>query len=60
MAIERANKKAPKGGRTVTLPGKRPTYTDRDAVDIARELRAKSNLGRREAKLAEAERKLNG
>lgn len=60
MAIERANKKTPKSGRQVTLPGKRAAYLDRDPVEIARELRAISSLGRREAKLAEAERKLNG
>ncbi|MGO4659659.1 hypothetical protein AB4Z34_33490 [Ensifer sp. 2YAB10] len=60
MSIERANKKAPSGGRHVTMPGKRSVFIDKSPVDIARELRAKSSLGRREAKLAEAERKLNG
>jgi hypothetical protein len=60
MSIERANRKTAKTGRQVTLPGKRAAYLDRDPVEIARELRSKSSLGRREAKLAEAERKVNG
>ncbi|NRQ15582.1 hypothetical protein [Ensifer sesbaniae] len=58
MAIERATKKTTKATRSVTLPGKRAAHMTTDPVDIARELRAKSRLGQREAKLAAAEEKL--
>ncbi len=60
MAVERATKKASKSVRSVTLPGKRAAYVSTDPIDIARELRAKSKLGQREARLADAERKSNG
>ncbi|WVT73339.1 hypothetical protein QM996_17965 [Sinorhizobium chiapasense] len=60
MSIERATKKSAKATRSVTLPGKRAAYLSTDPVDIARELRAKSRLGQREAKLAAAEAKLRG
>ncbi|MBB2832397.1 UNVERIFIED_ORG: hypothetical protein GGD51_002526 [Rhizobium esperanzae] len=56
--FERANKKASAAGRSVKLPGKAAQHSDAKPVEIARELRAKSALGRREAKLAAAEAKL--
>ncbi|QKC97273.1 hypothetical protein [Mesorhizobium sp. NZP2298] len=37
--------------RRIKLPGKPLEYTDTDPIKIARELRAKSALGRAEAKL---------
>ncbi|MBB2794424.1 UNVERIFIED_ORG: hypothetical protein GGD58_003294 [Rhizobium pisi] len=58
--FEKANKKVTSQGRSVKLPGKAAQYSDAKPVDIARLLRAKSELGRREAKLAAAEAKLNG
>lgn len=58
MSIERATKKTTKSMRSVTLPGKRPAHMSTDPVEIARELRSKSRLGQREAKLAAAEAKL--
>ncbi|MBX5239506.1 hypothetical protein [Rhizobium sp. NLR22b] len=57
---ERANKKASTQGRSVKLPGKAAQHSEAKPIDIARELRAKSELGRREAKLAAAEAKLGG
>ncbi|MBY4589409.1 hypothetical protein [Rhizobium redzepovicii] len=58
--FERANQKSSNQGRSVKLPGKTTQRSDARPVDIARELRAKSELGRREAKLAKAEAKLSG
>ncbi|MBB4290608.1 hypothetical protein GGE16_002648 [Rhizobium leguminosarum] len=58
--FERANTKAGGAGRTVKLPGKTAQHSDARPVDIARELRAKSELGLREAQLARAEAKLDG
>jgi len=58
--FERANKKASTRGRSVKLPGKSAQHSDAKPVEIARELRAKSELGQREAKLAKAEAKLSG
>ncbi|WP_246650509.1 hypothetical protein [Rhizobium laguerreae] len=58
--FERANKKSSNQGRSVKLPGRAPQHSDAKPVDIARELRAKSELGRREAKLAAAEAKKRG
>ncbi|MET3759158.1 hypothetical protein ABID08_006542 [Rhizobium binae] len=58
--FERATKKAVSQGRSVKLPGKAAQHTDAKPIDIARELRAKSELGRREAKLAAAEANLGG
>jgi hypothetical protein len=55
---ERANKKAVSQGRSVKLPGKAAQHSDAKPVEIARGLRAKSELGRREAKLAAAEAKV--
>ncbi|MDK4730339.1 hypothetical protein [Rhizobium phaseoli] len=55
---ERATKKAGGAGRSVKLPGKTAKHSDAKPIDIARELRAKSALGRREAQLAKAEAKL--
>lgn len=60
MAVERATAKNGKSLRSVKLPGKAERFVDTDPVKIARELRAKSRLGQREAKLNEAERKANG
>lgn len=56
--FERANKKSSNQGRSVKLPGKAVQHSDARPVDIARELRARSELGRREAKLAKAESKV--
>ncbi|WP_245449619.1 hypothetical protein [Rhizobium leguminosarum] len=58
--FERANTKAGGAGRTVKLPGRTAKHSDARPVDIARELRAKSQLGRREAQLAKAEAKVSG
>lgn len=60
MAVEKATAKSGKSLRSIKLPGRAEQYVDTDPVKIARELRAKSRLGQREAKLAEAERKANG
>ncbi|MBB2753350.1 UNVERIFIED_ORG: hypothetical protein GGI57_004072 [Rhizobium aethiopicum] len=58
--FERANQKTSGAGRSVKLPGKAAQHTDAKPIDIARQLRAKSELGRREAQLARAEAKLDG
>lgn len=58
--FERANQKSSTQGRSVKLPGKTAQHSDAKPVEIARQLRAKSELGRREAKLAKAEAKLSG
>lgn len=55
---ETAREKRQKSKRQIKLPGKREAYSDRDPIEIARELRAKSKLGRKEAKLNAAEAKL--
>lgn len=44
--------------RRIKLPGRSATYANTDPVEIARELRAKSKLGKREARLAAMEEKL--
>jgi hypothetical protein len=49
-----------KQSRRIKLPGKSETYDSTDPVEIARELRAKSKLGKREARLAAAESKARG
>jgi hypothetical protein len=49
-----------KQSRRIKLPGKPEAYTNTDPVEIARELRAKSKLGKREARLAAAEAKALG
>ncbi|MBY5442740.1 hypothetical protein HFO93_04470 [Rhizobium leguminosarum] len=56
--FERANLKAMSQGRSVKLPGKTAQHSDAKPVEIARKLRAKSELGRRETKLAAAEAKI--
>ncbi|SDC02508.1 hypothetical protein SAMN05216337_100153 [Bradyrhizobium brasilense] len=61
--FERATSKrahTSKQSRRIKMPGKAETYADTDPVEIARELRAKSELGGREAKLAAAEAKTRG
>jgi hypothetical protein len=55
---ETGREKRQKSERKITLPGKREIYSDKDPIEIARELRAKSRFGRREAKLNAAEAKL--
>lgn len=60
MSIERATAKRANAHRSVKLPGKTAVLTDDDPIKIARELRAKSSLGRRETKLASAEAKVRG
>ena len=59
MSLERATAKNGKATRAVKLPGKAERQVDTDPVKIARELRAKSTLGKREAKLAAAEARLD-
>ncbi|EIG56232.1 hypothetical protein [Bradyrhizobium sp. WSM1253] len=49
-----------KQSRRIKLPGKSEAYADADPVEIARELRAQSKLGKREARLAAAEMKARG
>jgi hypothetical protein len=44
--FERANKKSNTQGRSVKLPDKAVQHSDARPVEIARELRAKSKLGR--------------
>ena len=63
MSIERANATRARivsRERKIKLPGEPVRYGADDPLKIARELRAKSRLGRREAQLAEAERKARG
>ncbi|MBB4427990.1 hypothetical protein GGD66_006576 [Bradyrhizobium sp. CIR48] len=49
-----------KQSRRIKLPGKAEVYADTDPIEIARELRAKSRLGKREARLVAAEAKARG
>ncbi|MER9392210.1 MULTISPECIES: hypothetical protein [unclassified Mesorhizobium] len=63
MSIERTDtsrEKATARDRKIVMPDGKVRYDSTAAKDIAAELRAKSALGKREAKLKEAERKLNG
>lgn len=53
---ENTREKRQKSKRHIKIPGKPATYASTDPVDIARELRAKSKLGRKEAKLDAAEK----
>lgn len=46
--------------RRIKLPGRAEVYANTDPAEIARELRAKSKLGKREAKLDAAEAKARG
>ncbi|MGB3044966.1 MAG: hypothetical protein WBB98_17470 [Xanthobacteraceae bacterium] len=55
---ENTREKRHRSKRQIKLPGKRDEYSARDPIEIARELRAKSKLGRKEAKLNAAEAKL--
>jgi hypothetical protein len=57
---ESTREKRQKSRRHIKLPGKAESYSDRDPVEIARELRSKSRLGRKEAKLDAAEAKARG
>lgn len=54
---ENTREKRQKSRRHIKLPGKPAKYANDDPVDIARELRSKSRLGRKEAKLDAAEKK---
>lgn len=58
MALEKATERRAKASRCIKMPGKVVRFANTDPVDIARELRAKSKLGRREAKLEAAEAKI--
>lgn len=61
--FERATSKrarSSKQSRRIKLPGKSEAYANTDPVEIARELRAQSKLGKREARLATAEAKTLG
>lgn len=55
---ETSREKRQKSKRHIKVPGKPATYANTDPIDIARELRAKSKLGKREARLDAAEKKL--
>ena len=58
--FEKANterERTTKRSRRIKLPGRAETYDSTDPVEIARELRAKSRLGKREARLYSAARK---
>lgn len=57
---ENTREKRQKSKRHIKLPGKTAKYANDDPVDIARELRSKSKLGKREAKLDAAEAKTRG
>ncbi len=54
---ENTREKRQKSKRHIKVPGKAAAYASTDPVDIARELRAKSKLGVREARLDAAEAK---
>lgn len=59
--FELATEKRPqRERRRIKLPGKAEVYADTDPIEIARELRAKSKLGKREARLDAAEAKIRG
>lgn len=58
--IEHARKWQTRSMRSVKLPGRPAQEVDTDPVRIARELRAKSQLGEREKQLAAAEAKIRG
>ncbi|UEM08299.1 hypothetical protein J4G43_026160 [Bradyrhizobium barranii subsp. barranii] len=61
--LEKATSKragSTKQSRRIKLPGKSEAYASTDPVEIARELRAQSRLGKREARLAAAEMKARG
>lgn len=53
---QNTREKRQKSKRHIKLPGKPATYANTEPVDIARELRAKSKLGKREARLDAAEK----
>jgi len=55
--LEKTTERRAKPARRIQIPGRSAQYSSRDPVEIANELRAGSRLGKREAKLAEAERK---
>jgi hypothetical protein len=57
---ENTREKRQKSKRHIKIPGKPAAYASTDPIDIARELRAKSKLGKREAKLDAAEAKARG
>ena len=59
MSVERADERRSKAPRRVKLPGQAERSSSRDAVNIAREIRANSELGKREARLSAAEAKLD-
>jgi hypothetical protein len=54
---ESTREKRQKSKRHIKLPGKPATYANTDPIEIARELRSKSKLGQREARLDAAEKK---
>ncbi|MET4277403.1 MULTISPECIES: hypothetical protein [unclassified Bradyrhizobium] len=58
--FEQANterERSTKRSRRIKIPGAAETFDNTDPVEIARELRAKSRLGKREARLNAAARK---
>jgi hypothetical protein len=57
MAFEKAVERRSKIHRRIRLPDGTVRSANTDPVEIARELRTRSGLGRRERKLAEAEAK---
>jgi hypothetical protein len=57
---ETTREKHQKSKRRIKLPGMAESYSNREPIDIARELRAKSKLGAREARLDAAEKVKRG
>jgi hypothetical protein len=57
---EITREKRQRSRRHIKIPGKPAEYASTDPIDIARELRAKSKLGKREARLDAAEKKKRG
>jgi hypothetical protein len=55
--LEKTTERRTKSKRRITIRGGRTTFESKDPTEIARELRAKSKLGKREARLDAAERK---
>jgi len=58
MQIEKATERRGKSKRSIKLPGGEVRFADTSPEAIARVLRSKSKLGKREAKLDEAEKKI--
>lgn len=57
---ENTREKRQKSARRIQVPGRGVVYASTDPIEIARELRAKSKLGQREARLDAAEKTSRG